>query len=141
VKSALALIVLCSCTVPNAYLVAPEDAAPKFAPVNAVRFKDNRAVVIRGETIDPLGAIPQPDGRVRVVSRAKSRKLTAGVLMTFIGSAISIAGTIVFFVGNARNDSTLMQAGYIAAPSAEPIMITGTVLWVLGARSHPQEIP
>ena len=140
-KFAFAPIVLCSCTVPHAYLIAPENAAPKQASINAVRVKDGRSVVIRGETIDPLGALPQPDGRVRVVSRGKSRMVTAGSLMTWIGSAISIAGTVVFFVGYARNDSTLMQAGYITAPSAEPIMITGTVLWVLGARAHPQEIP
>jgi hypothetical protein len=31
-------------------------------------------------------------------------------------------------------------AGYAMAVSAEPLMITGTVLWIIGLMKHPQEV-
>ena len=135
----LLAMLLSGCMVPHKYFVDEKDLG--LLPIPAVRIKDGAHVRLRTDTIDLTSTVRPASGPLTVVARAKSRMVTAGSLMTFIGSAISIAGTIVFFVGYSRNDATLMKAGYISAPSAEPIMITGTVLWVLGARSHPQEIP
>jgi hypothetical protein len=145
-KSAQILVIaalLPGCVIPHAYLLAPEDAArvSSVEVVPAVREKNGQAVQLRAATVEMKTATPQADGRVRVRSAVKSRFVTAGAVLTLVGSGISIAGGLIFFIGLARNDSTLMNIGYGLAPSAEPMMITGTVMWVVGLRRHPQEIP
>ncbi|HEY7955173.1 MAG TPA: hypothetical protein VII38_07760 [Polyangia bacterium] len=59
----------------------------------------------------------------------------AGIALTAIGSAISIAGTILYFSTSGDPHTT----GLILAPSAEPLMITGTVLWVVGLIRAPHD--
>jgi hypothetical protein len=138
VKWLALLAALAGCTVNHAYVVDPAALAAPGEFVAARRAKGGAAVEVRASAIDRASAQPQPDGTTRVVARARSRNLDAGVAMTLIGSAISIAGTIVFFTGLESRDIRY-TTGLILAPSAEPLMIVGTVLWILALRRHPQE--
>jgi hypothetical protein len=141
-RSALLVLALCAsgCWVKHAYLLDPPELArastlPIGDTVAATREKDGQAVRVRVETLKPETARPA-GARVRVVSAAHSRMVLAGSLLTWIGSAISIAGTVMAL---ATHDGDVHTAGLVLAPSAEPLMITGTVLWVVGAIRHPQE--
>jgi hypothetical protein len=57
--------------------------------------------------------------------------------MVWIGTAISLAGTVIAIAGS----GDLRFAGEITALSAEPIMLTGTGLWIAGAARRPFEVP
>ena len=92
------------------------------------RVKDGRPV-----RLDPRVTITVEDARdpnhVRVRARGKNNKVLAGNILVWIGTPISIVGTAFFL---AQSSGTLHTTGLIMAPSAEPIMITGTILWVVG---------
>lgn len=136
---ALALALLTTaCTVNHAYVVDPAALAAPGEFVPARRVKGGAPVEVRASSIDRVTAQAQPDGTTRVVARAKSRMLDAGVALTLIGSALSIAGAAVFFSGLESRDARY-TTGLVIAPSAEPIMIVGTALWILALRRHPQE--
>ena len=141
--AAVALTPACT-SVPHAYYVdvseatrvqplTPADRAQTL--VAARRAKGGAEVRVRADTIDFAGAKLEGT-ELRVVSRAKSPMLVAGQVLTWVGTAISITGTLLFLI---VPDGNLHTAGFITAPSAEPLMITGTVLWVLSLLKHPQE--
>jgi hypothetical protein len=62
-------------------------------------------------------------------SPAARRLVTAGTALTVVGSAMSVTGTVLYFTTD--GDARWTGAGLAAA--AEPLMIAGTVLWVVGA--------
>ena len=135
------------CTTHEAYLVEraplvalarlPADAPPAAVP--AVRASDGRATFVRARALafDPLHADALPPGPSRVEARSLNRLIAAGSALTWIGTAISLAGTVVFAAGG---DALRLPGGLIAL-SAEPLMWTGTALWIVGALGHPAEVP
>ena len=107
----------------------------------ARRAKDDRPVELRLATI--TAAPTAPSGLVTVETRALHPQATAGSLMTWIGSGASVvASAIFFFAANLDLSRPLGLTSAIFALSAEPPMIAGTVLWILGLqRQRPAEVP
>lgn len=70
-----------------------------------------------------------------------NRMITAGSILTWIGTAVSLAGTVMVAVGKVQDSTPLFYAGGISALAAEPIMWTGTGLWIAGAMRRPSEAP
>ncbi|MBL9044909.1 MAG: hypothetical protein JNM83_25095 [Myxococcales bacterium] len=70
-----------------------------------------------------------------------NRMITAGSVLTWIGTAVSLAGTVMVAVGKVQDSTPLFYAGGISALAAEPIMWTGTGLWIAGAMRRPSEAP
>lgn len=138
------------CYVSDRYLIGePQLAQASALPagerahvaVPAVRARDGKPVFVRAD------ALPAPDatagsvadgtspGRRLVTARRYSPLVTAGAVLTYIGSVASVAGSIGFFA----SDEPLRLAFGLLALSAEPPMIVGSVLWVLGLNRRPQE--
>lgn len=130
------LLATTGCTVGHLYTVEPAALAGAADPLPAVRVKDGASVQLRAA--DVVRSSAQPDGaRLRVKTRRYSPMITAGSILTWIGSAVSVTGTVMFL---ATSTGDVHTAGLIIAPSAEPMMITGTVLWIVGLLRHPEEI-
>jgi len=136
---ALLLVALAGCSVSHPYLVDAADLAQLHdgGILCGTRQKDGQRACVRGETVVRDSARPQPDGKVRVISKTHSDTTTMGSALTWLGTPISVAGTLLIILGSG---SAMKGAGYAMALSAEPVMITGTVLWCLGLLKHPQEI-
>jgi hypothetical protein len=124
----VALVAASGCVVRGRYRV---ESPPVDGVVAARRLKDGAPVRLRADSIRTVDAAGIAD------TSCVSPRVTAGSILTWIGSAISIAGTVLVFA----TDGAPRTAGFVLAPSAEPIMITGTVLWILGLRHPPQELP
>ena len=138
------ILAMAGCYVPHAYYVKPEDVAlargsdPPYS-VPAVRVKDAAAVRVRTSTLQ-LETV-RPDGdRLWVRSRAYSKTLADANGLTWFGTVASIAGGLMIVLGYAAGYDGLKLPGIFLAPMSEPFMITGTVLWVRGAKTHPQEV-
>lgn len=115
------------------------DAMPASVP--AVRVKDQKPVRVRTSALrfDPARL---PDTEiVSIEARALNRMVTAGSVLTWIGTAISLVGTGLVAAGKLRGDDGLFAIGGVMALSAEPIMWTGTGLWIGGALRRPYEAP
>jgi hypothetical protein len=144
-----ALLCLGACSVTTRYTATPEqlaqaaqvpadEAATTALPVYRLvgANKPPKPVYVRAEDLraaqpETLVAAAAPTVR----SRRYSPMVTAGVTLTTIGSIISVVGSVIYF---ASPDNQL--AGGIVALSAEPMMITGTVLWIVGLMRPPQEV-
>jgi hypothetical protein len=103
--------------------------------------KDLKPVYVRASALMPALQL-QPGaassaGPVLLPTRRYSPMVTAGVVLTSIGSALSVAGTVLFFA----NGGAYRSAGGPVALSGEPPMILGTVLWIMGIMRPPQEVP
>jgi hypothetical protein len=134
-RALVAALLLAGCTVGHAYTVDRAALASGIDPIPAVRIQDGAAVRVHAADIDRSSL--RVDGeRPTVKTRRYSPMVTAGSVLTWIGSAISIAGTTMFL---ATNTGDVHLAGLILAPSAEPLMIAGTVLWIVGLIRHPEE--
>ena len=70
-----------------------------------------------------------------------NRMITAGSVLTWIGTAVSLAGTVMVAVGKVQDSTPLFYAGGISALVVEPIMWTGTGLWIAGAMRRPYAVP
>ncbi len=103
--------------------------ARAHAAIPAIRLHDGHAVYLSGTRIDATTTSP-----VTIV--APSRLVKAGVILTLVGTAISLAGSGLYFFGAGRT----RLAGEILAPGAEPLMISGTILWIVGALRPPGEL-
>jgi hypothetical protein len=131
------LVLASACAVRGSYLVEPADRARLAAlpaaeraraAVPAVRADDGRRVWLRASALGGDGT------RVDTVER--SAMVSWGAALTWIGSAMSTAGTVLFFAtgGDAR------IAGAVLAAAAEPVMGIGAVLWPLGLVRPPPEV-
>ncbi|MFO0576548.1 MAG: hypothetical protein U1A78_21290 [Polyangia bacterium] len=136
------------CYVSDRYLISEPQLAQAAAlpageragvAVPAVRARDGRPVFVRADALPApvatAGAVADSTGRRLVTARRYSPMVTAGAVLTYIGSVASVAGSIGFFA----SDEPLRLAFGLLALSAEPPMIVGTVLWVLGLNRRPQE--
>jgi hypothetical protein len=131
-------VLLAGCSVSHPYLVDAADLAQLHdgGILCGNRQKDGTRACVRGDTVVRESAKPQPDGKVRVISKTHSDTTTMGSALTWLGTPISVAGTLLIILGS----GTTKGLGYAMALSAEPVMITGTVLWCLGLVKHPQEV-
>lgn len=116
----------------------PAPEVPEY--VSAVREKDRRPVFVKTaslqkETLTPLGT-----DSFRIEARGINRLITAGSILTWVGTAISLAGTAIVAVGKLQDNTPLFYAGGITALAAEPLMWTGTGLWIGGAMRLPFEV-
>lgn len=122
---------------------------PEAQAIRAVRTSDHKSVWVKSEALRPalsalapqaLGANAQaPLGAVSIPVRAYNPKITAGAALTWIGTGISLVGTVLVAVGKVQDNSPLFYAGAISALAAEPLMWTGTGLWIAGALRPPFE--
>lgn len=157
-RLAVAALILAAsgCYVSDRYLIGEPQLAQVVAlpvgeraavAVPAVRARDGKPVFVRADALPapvavvvpaavavPVAQSPAPGQRL-VTARRYSPMVTAGAVLTCIGSVVSVAGSIGFFAG----DEPLRRAFGLLALSAEPPMIVGSVLWVLGLNRRPQE--
>ncbi len=137
------LIFLCSCTMTDRYVISAQSANTVAQTPNRESLavpattKKGTPVFVRGSTIDLHSSRSSGDS-LEVVARAPSRYVLAGSLLTWIGTAISLTGTVLFI---AYRSGDPYWAGIGLAVSAEAVMWTGTGLWIYGAGHHPQEVP
>jgi hypothetical protein len=74
--------------------------------------------------------------------RHTTAMVTAGQVLTFVGTAISLTGTAMFLAtDNFSGSGPVNTTGLVLAPAAEPIMIAGTVLWVVGLIKAKEQRP
>ena len=119
----------------QAAALSPAERAVTAVP--AQREKDGRPVYVRADAL-PAPADPDvpAEAFLRITTRRYSPMVTAGAVLTVIGSVVSVAGSIGFFTA----DGSLGTTFGLLALSAEPPMIIGSVLWVLGLHRRPQEV-
>jgi hypothetical protein len=134
-------ILLCGCTITDRYVLDADTArraqvlqSTRDEPVPATR--QGKPVLVRSSALDFRDARASGNS-VEVKARARSPMMTAGSTLTWIGTAISVAGTVLFF---AYGDFDKHWAGAGLALSAEAVMWTGTALWIVAAGKHPQEV-
>jgi hypothetical protein len=144
-----AVLLLSACTVGDRYVLAPQtwSAVTRLPRVErwhvaapARRQVDAQPVNVRASELSEREAVVRSDGQVAVPSRSHSRRIVVGSTLVWIGTPLSIAGLLMTILGHGSHID-VRWAGIPLAASAEPIMIAGTVLWVQGARAHPQELP
>src|SRR5262249_47783017 len=92
----------------------------------------------------PAALVPPPPiagDPVRVQVRVKNPMLTAGVVLTCVGTVISVVGSAIFFAtwNPSPAQTDLHNAGGITALAAEPLMWAGPILWPLGIQRPPHE--
>jgi hypothetical protein len=130
-------LALAACTISDQYLVERSALHARPPILDARRAKNHKPVRLYASAIRPETLTPVDDTTVRLTAAAKSRLLPAAHVLTWVGSAMSIAGGILFFASQDGTDAKL--AGWILSPAAEPVMITGTILWILALKRPPQE--
>lgn len=122
--------------------IAQEQTAAAPDAIQAERVSDHKRVWVKTEALRQAtgSASPQPAGDlVSVPLRAYSPKISAGAALTWIGTGISLVGTVLVAVGKIQDNNPLFYAGGITALAAEPLMWTGTGLWIAGALHPPFE--
>src|SRR5438067_12368914 len=99
---ALALVLLAGCSVSHPYIVDAADLAQlrEGGILCGARQKDGQRACVRGETVRKETAQPQPDGKVRVVSRTHSDTTTMGSALTWLGTPLSLPGTLMIILGS-----------------------------------------
>lgn len=148
---AVGLGLAAGCATRDSYLVAPQalgraaaldEAARAAAAVPATREPDRRRAYLRASALPPgaLGAAAAapPELPVRVEVRARNPMVTAGAVLVYIGSVLSVAGSI-WFLATLPQGGDLHLAGGLVALGAEPPMWIGTILWPLGIMRPPYE--
>ena len=142
----LAACGLCACSVGERYVVAPETLASiqalsmeqrEHTAAPAQRAKDRRFATVRASTFALAEAKPDIDGQVLMQTRMPSHRLKLANALVWAGTPPSIAGLLMIIIGR----GAVRWSGLALAAAAEPVMITGTVLWVKAANAHPQELP
>jgi hypothetical protein len=133
-------IILCGCTISDRYRISDEDArrvramTPEERAATAVpATRDGKPTWVRASALDFSDA----DASKGVRARTRSPMMTAGSTLTWIGTAISVAGTVLFFT---FSDGDKHWAGAGVALSAEAVMWTGTALWIVAAGKHAGEV-
>lgn len=137
---------LCACSVGDRYVVQPDTLAAlralslaqrehTAAPVRRVR--DGDAADVRASAFALAESSPRSDGSIEVPTRMPSHRLVVANALVWTGTPPSIAGLLMIIFGR----GAVRWSGIALAAAAEPVMISGTVLWVKEANAHPQELP
>jgi hypothetical protein len=95
-----------------------------------------KPLLVRGSALDFHDAVASGNS-LTVKAHAPSRMMTAGSALTWIGTAISVTGAVLFF---GFSDFDKHWAGAGLALSAEAVMWTGTGLWIAAAGKHAGEV-
>jgi hypothetical protein len=137
------IMLYCGCVTTEKYLISGDSlrrlqAMPvaERASLAVPATRQGKPVLVRGSTLQ-IDDASRSENSLEVKSRAPNRMMTAGSALTWIGTAISVAGTVLFL---AFSDFDRHWAGAGLALSAEAVMWTGTGLWIAGAGRHPQEL-
>jgi hypothetical protein len=148
---ALILTLTAGCTSRHEYDFAPgvlERAAalpPEARERTAVPARlptSGRAVHVRVSAL-PAEVLAAPLPGRRTV-RVETPLLTAAVVLTCVGSVVSVVGSAIFFAtwnapaGTPSGD--LHLGGGISALAAEPLMWAGTILWPLALMRPRHEV-
>jgi hypothetical protein len=91
---------------------------------------------VRADSITPAPGVT--GDAVPVSASVPSTMITAGSVLVWLGSAMSVVGTALFF---ASESPTPHWTGAGLAAGGEPLMIVGTALWIVGVLKRPQEVP
>lgn len=135
----------CGCSSQADYLIdravlAAQAPQALDAIIPARRAADGQSAHVRLRALDLSSSTSVDLNTVRVLARARNPLVTAGSVLTWIGTAISLGGTFVAVAGKGRGDDGLFLIGGITALAAEPLMLTGTGLWIAGANRRPYEV-
>lgn len=141
-RALCALALAAGCAVGEPYYVTHADLArartlPPDAPVPAHRVRHHVPTQVRAGTLRLDGAVRVDDWKAQVWAGERSPMLTWGHALTWVGTAVSLAGTALFLA--TQTGSTPWVAGIATAAAAEPLMIAGTVLWIRAVRKRPAE--
>ena len=137
---------LCACSVGDRYVVQPEmlesiralsPAEREHTAAPAHRAHQGEAAEVRASAFVLAEAAPRADGTVVIPTRLPSRRLVLANALVWAGTPPSIAGLLMIILGR----GAVRWSGIALAAAAEPVMISGTVLWVKAANAHPQELP
>jgi hypothetical protein len=109
--------------------------------VSAVRLSDHKPVKVKVAALEEQTLAPHGDGTFSIRAKGHNPAITAGSVLTWTGTAISLIGTALLAVGKVKDNQALFYIGGISALSAEPLMWTGTGLWIYGAMRPPYEVP
>lgn len=150
VRLGLTLVLLgAGCRLQERYLVdrqtlvelqAKGEAQRAAQVVPAVRERDGKRVGVQGDAL-PLAPSAWLTDPVSVRTSAPAPMVTAGAVLTVVGSILSIGATSTWLATRNSGRDALSDTALGLTISAEPIMITGTVLWILGTLRRPQEAP
>lgn len=142
---------LTGCYSRESYLVAPSEIERvkrlgenerRDAVVPALREESGKPVFVLASALRFDEARPAKEERVRVPSLAFSRMITAGSVLTWVGTGLSLLGTALFAAYGFDPGSRGGLASASVALSGEAPMIVGTILWILGGSTHrPEEVP
>lgn len=119
---------------------SPEERA--HAAVAAERTGDHRPVFVRADLLRDVQPVSEnsADG-ARARAAAPAPEVTAGAVLTCVGSVLSVTGTLGYLLlRDGPHDDAALGFG-ITTLIAEPLMIVGTVLWIHGLVRPPQEVP
>lgn len=136
------------CTIRDRYLIdrtalvslaALPEAEREGRKVPAVREQDGKRTLLRGDRI-PLAPSAWVTDPVSVGTRVPAPMITAGAVLTVIGSILSIAGTSAWLATRNSGHDDVSNGMLGVSIAAEPIMLSGTLLWVFGTLAHPTEV-
>ena len=109
---------------------ASPDALQSSA-VPALRVRKNREVRLRAS--DARRGLDTANGALEFTTRRYNAMATAGVVMTWVGTAISAAGTVMFFVG----EGGVRTAGAAIAAPPNPSCSQERASGSAASRAHP----
>jgi hypothetical protein len=139
------LSLVAGCTVGDRYLISTEhftavkimtSAERQRHVVPAHRDKNGQPAWVRAHSFSLTEAEAHGE-EVSLPTRLPSRRIVVGSTLVWIGTPLSIAGLCMVIWGR----DALRWSGVALSAVGEPVMIAGTVLWIQGARAHPQEVP
>ena len=145
----LALVVVLfasGCVTRGAYTVARADLEelartppPARERMTLLAERDDGARLhLHATAIDPL-AIPPTVDRVRVTARAFSPMVATGVVLTVVGSLMSIVGTSSWLALRGGPHGDVADDLFGVELAGEPLMLAGTILWIEGLLRPAQE--
>jgi hypothetical protein len=141
----LALALLAGCYARDAYTIdaatlrqvaalSPADRARAVVP--ARREADGRAVDLRARAIPAAALDPTTATAVHISTDEPNPMVTTGSILTWVGTALSIVGTLGFLTANGDAKWVFGAIELLG----EPAMLAGCVLWPLGLTRPPQEV-
>jgi hypothetical protein len=139
-KLVAACVLLSACVVAPHYVVNRADYDSGAPAIPARRVKGDVPVTLASDAILRDKTVPLDDARLRIRAGRKSGKVLAGHILTWVGTPISIVGTILFLTDLDLRGAQFIT-GLVMAGAAEPLMIAGTVVWIQGSREHRGEVP
>lgn len=143
----IAVVMEGGCVSQDRYVITHEELlrikqeAQPIEVVSAVRASDHKPVNVKVAALQEQTLAPHGDGTFSIRARGNNPTITAGSVLTWTGTAISLIGTVLVAVGKVKENQTLFYVGGISALCAEPLMWAGTGLWIYGAMRPPYEVP